>query len=550
MDVSYGLIFTLPGQGLLLHLDPLSLFFLVLLLPQIAASIVAGLRVTPGFWSFVTGMVLTILAGSVFVLVFGLGMMAFSVWSLAARVDVRRAAPYAGIMVFSMTCLVPALSLPVSSMAFILVVLGVAAMAGLAPFYSWRPRLYAALPASLSALLSGGAVNVAVYVLLRYVFVSAAGFQQPWWGVLLMALGAVSILYGALRASVEIDLGDSLFWSAVEEIGVVSLGVGVALWAKASLAPDVSGLALQAVLLGILAYGLFKPLMLIGVGEVRHAVGTTSLNWLGGLMRGMPRLGMLMLLGVSGVASLPLGPAFAPVFLLVHAIIGMALPGGIAAYVGAGLLLAVIGMAMTLMFLTALKIIGLGFLGRPHSLHAAAAEEVRRGPFLGMALLGGLCLPVALVPGLILFLCAPVVHLLAPLARTESLAYAPLTLLGLACVALVIAGFVQTRWGVRDLQETPAWNGGFDRPPAWLPFGDPHTQSTASGFAREIGRVVGLKSTLDPSRRCLLRPLLRLYLILTRFGASLDALLTHLTLPLLFITLMLVLLYFGWRQGG
>lgn len=535
---------------MLLHLDPLSLFFLVLLLPQTAASAIAGLRATAGFWVFVAGMGLTLLAGSIFLLIFGLGVIGLSVWGLTARADARRAAPYVGMMVFSLTCLVPALSLPVSSLAFILVVLGVGAMVGLVPFYGWMPRLFAAIPAPLSALLSGGAVNVAVYVLLRYVFITAAGVQQPWWGAVLMVLGAFSIIYGAFRAAIDVDLGDSLVWSRIEEIGMVFLGIGVALWAVASADLDLSGLALQAVLLNVLAYGLFKPLMFIGVGEVRHAVGTSSLNWLGGLMRGMPRLGVLMLLGATGIATLPLGPAFAPMFLLVHAVIGMALPGGIFACVGGAALLAVLGLAMALMLLTALKIIGLGFLGRPHSLHAAAAEEARRGPFIGMALLGGLCLPMALVPGLILLLCAPVVHLLAPLARTTSLAYAPLTLSGLACVALVAAGFAQARWSVRDLQETPAWNGGFDRPPTWLPFGDPHTQPTASGFSREARRVIGYNATIDPAGHFLWSPLLRVYLSLTRFGAVMNGLSPRLALLLLFAALMSVLLLFGLMQGG
>ncbi|MDE2318570.1 MAG: hypothetical protein KGK02_02610 [Rhodospirillales bacterium] len=551
---SIGLMFGLPGQGMHLHLDALSLLFVCILLPQTVAAALAGMRGSFTFWLFVLGMALALLAGDAFTLIFGFELMSAASWLLVMQGDARPATLYAGVAIFSGACLIPALFLPVSSLAFVLIALGAGAKAGLAPLHSWLPRAHPAPPAGVSALMSGGMVKVALYVLIRYAFVNLAPAEQPWWGVALAAAGALSVLIGALRAVLEVELKTVLACSTVEHVGLITVGLGLALYAKATGDAALSGLALQAALLCAVAHGLFKPLLFIGAGEVKHATGTTSLNWLGGLMRGMPRLGALMLLGAACMAALPLGPGFAPAFLLFHAAIGAAATGGILARIGFSGLLAVLGIGGALALAAAVRLIGLGFLGRPRSLHAAAAEDLRRGPYLAMALLGVLCAPVALVPGLILDLLNPVIMLLAPQADAPPLSYAPLTLLLLAGLAALAAGFVQTRWGTRGLREVAAWNGGFGRPPAWLPFGDPHTQASATGFAEPVMRLLGkglLGTTLaDPAERFLLLPLFRLQTRLIRLAERVRRATIRERLAFVFAVLVAFLLALGLGQGG
>lgn len=550
MDASYSVMFGLPGPGALLRCDPLSLFFCAILLPQVVASSLAGMRGSIGFWLTVVGMALTLLAGTPFMLVFGAGWVMTSIWCMVARADTRQALGLQMIMVFVVLCLVAGLVLPSASPAFVLVLIGTAAMAGLAPFYNGLPRTYAALPEAMSAVMSGGTINLAFYILIRFAFMTKSGWQQPWWGEGLMVVGALSVLVGALKAALEADLKEGLNWSSIATAGLIAIAIGIALQAKALDHPALTGLALQAALLFILAHSLFKPLLLIGAGEVKRAVGTTSLNWLGGLMRGMPRLGGLMLLGALGMAALPLGPAFAPVFLLVHAVIGAAMQGTVWAQLDGAVLLAVIGLGMGLLLLAALKIIGFGFLGRPRSLHAAAAEDALRGPFLGMVMLGILCLPVALVPEFVLFLCAPVIHALSPLAQTARLAYSPLTLCLLAGLALVVVALAQIRWGVRGLRETPAWNGGFGAPPVWLPFGDPHTQSSASGFVEPLNFILGRASFIDRADGFLRLKLRFLYKQALLLGGKMSKLSPRRWLAATFVVCLLVLWLFALAQGG
>jgi formate hydrogenlyase subunit 3/multisubunit Na+/H+ antiporter MnhD subunit len=547
-------MFGLPGQGMHVQLDALSLLFLCILAPQILASAVDGMSRSPAFWAFVTGMVLAVLAADAFTLIFGFELMSASSWLLVIRGDRKPATLYIGIAMFSAACLIPAVFLPASSLAFVLVFMGAGAKAGLFPLHVWLPRAHPAPPAGVSALMSGGMVKVALYILIRYGFIVFGSAAQPWWGTILIMAGAGSVLIGALRAMLEVEIKTLLACSTVEHVGLIAVGLGIALRAKAMGDADLAALALQAALLCAIAHGLFKPMLFLGAGGVKHATGTTSLDWLGGLIRGMPRLGILMLIAATGMAALPLGPGFAPEFLLLHAVIAAADTGGILARIGFTALLAGLGLSAALALGAAVRLIGIGFLGRPRSLHAAAAEDAPTRTITAMAFLAALCVPVALVPGLILDCLVPVIQQLAPGADPEPLAYAPLSL---ALLLLLIVGavlFALRKFAVRGTREVFAWNGGFGRPPIWLPFGDPMTQPSATGFAEPVRRAFGqgvlAKGGIDPSEAYLFAPLARVHLHLTRLAEMIRRATIRQRLAFVFGALVMFLLILGLVRGS
>jgi hydrogenase-4 component B len=425
---SVALMFGLPGQGMHLRIDALSALFLCILAPQTLAAAIAGMRGSVTFWAFILGMVLALLAADAFTLIFGFELMSAASWLLVLQGDRKPATLYAGIAMFSAACLIPAVFLPASSIAFLLVLLGTGAKAGLAPLHAWLPRAHPAPPAGVSAVMSGGMVKVALYILIRYGFIVFGAAAQPWWGALLIVAGAASVLIGALRSMLETEMKTALACSTIEHVGLIAVGLGIALRAKAMGDPALAALALQGALLCAIAHGLFKPMLFLGAGAIKQATGTTSLDWLGGLMRGMPRLGALMLLAAGGMAALPLGPGFAPEFLLLHAVIAAANTGGILARIGFTALLAGLGLATALTLGAAVRLIGIGFLGRPRTLHAAAAEDAKPATLAAIALLAACCIPVSLLPGLIVFALVPVIGLLVPGADPAPLAYAPLSL--------------------------------------------------------------------------------------------------------------------------
>jgi len=268
----------------------------------------------------------------------------------------------------------------------------------------------------------------------------------------------------------------------------------------------------------------------------------------------MPKLVLLMIGGAAGMAALPLGPGFAPEFILWHAAIAAAGTGGIVARIGFTALLAVLGLSAALALGAAVRLVGIGFLGRPRTLQAAAAEEARHWPLVGMALLAALCVPVALLPGLVLGMMTPVIRLLAPQADAPPLAYAPLSLAVLAGLVAVAAGFIFHRYGVRGSREVPAWNGGFGKPPPWLPFGDPVTQPSATGFGEPIARAIG-RGLLAPgggdlAEAFLLAPLVRLNMRCIRVAERIRRATIRQRLAFIFAALVAFLLALGLGEGG
>ena len=544
----------LPGRGMHLGIDPLSALFLCLLMPQVLAVAIALERKSVTFWVFVLGMVLALLAADSFALILGFELMSAASWLLVLRGDRRPATLYAGIALFSAACLIPAVFLPAGNLAFALLLLGAGAKAGLAPLHFWLPRAHPAPSAGVSAVMSGGMVKVALYVIIRYGFIVFGNAIEPWWGTALMLAGAASVLIGALRAMLEVELKTVLACSTVEHVGLIAVGLGIALRARAFDDPALASLALQAALLCATAHALFKPLLFLGAGAVKQATGTTSLDWLGGLMRGMPRLGVLMLVGTAGMAALPLGPGFAPEFLLLHAVIAAAGSGGVMAWIGFAGLLGVLGLSAALALGAAVRIIGFGFLGRPRSLRAASAEEAGRLNLIGMGILAACCVPLALTPGLVLRAVAPVISQAVPGAIPQPLAYAPLPLAVAMAMLAAIAFFALRRFGSRGEREVPAWNGGFGKPPVWLPFGDPATQPIASGFAEPVRRVLGAAvlgpSGLDPGEKFILAPLSRLHLRLTRIAEWVRRATIRQRLAFVFAVLVVFLLALGLGQDG
>jgi len=269
----------------------------------------------------------------------------------------------------------------------------------------------------------------------------------------------------------------------------------------------------------------------------------------------MPRTGFLVLVGCAGMAALPLGPGFAPEFLLLHAVIGAAARGGILGRIGFEALLAVLGLSAAMAVAAGVRIVGIGFLGRPRSLRAAAAEEdADKSVFFGMAVLAVCCVPVALAPGFLLALMQPVFSELVPKAAEQPLAYAPFPL------AVLLAGFAGAAWvvcrkfGARGEREVVAWQGGFGQPPAWLPFGDPATQPSGTGFAEPVMRAIGV-SLLgakggDPGEAYVLEPLRLLHVRMTRAAERVRRATIRQRLAFVFAALVMFLLALGLARGS
>ena len=96
------------------------------------------------------------------------------------------------------------------------------------PLHVWLPEAHPAAPSPVSALMSGVMLKTAIYGLLRVLF-DLLHAQLWWWGVVLLALGLATALFGVVFAAVQIDMKRLLAYSSIENIGLLVAGIGLAL---------------------------------------------------------------------------------------------------------------------------------------------------------------------------------------------------------------------------------------------------------------------------------------------------------------------------------
>ncbi|HSP92806.1 MAG TPA: proton-conducting transporter membrane subunit [Vicinamibacterales bacterium] len=279
---------------------------------------------------------------------------------------------------------------------FLLALLGFGSKAGLVPVHVWLPRAHPAAPSHVSALMSAVMVKLGIYGLLR-VALDLLGGGPAWWGVLLVAAGAVTALTGVLYALVDDDLKRLLAYSTVENVGLIVLGTGAGFLFLSLAQPTAAALAFAAALLHVVNHAAFKGVLFLGAGAVLHATGERDINRLGGLVKRTPWTAATFLVGALSIAALPPFNGFVSEWLLFQSF----LPGVASsrASVAVLLTLGVGALALTggLAAATFVKAFGISFLAMPRSPEAANAHEAGWAMRAGMVILALACPALAIL---------------------------------------------------------------------------------------------------------------------------------------------------------
>src|SRR5262249_6445554 len=147
---------------------------------------------------------------------------------------------------------------------------GAGCKAGLVPLHVWLPLAHPAAPSHVSALMSGVMTKVAVYGFIRVVF-DLLGVPGWWAGVVVLVLGGITAVLGVLYALMEHDLKRLLAYHTVENIGIIFIGVGLAMAFRANGLNAGAALALTAALFHVFNHAVFKSLLFFGAGAVLTA---------------------------------------------------------------------------------------------------------------------------------------------------------------------------------------------------------------------------------------------------------------------------------------
>jgi hydrogenase-4 component B len=368
---------------------------------------------------------------------------------------------------------------------FLLAVAGFGIKAGLMPLHVWLPSAHASAPSHVSALMSGVLLKIGVYGLVRITSL----FPHPplWWGGLLLGLGVVSGVLGVVFAIGQHDVKRLLAYHSIENIGIIVLGLGLALAGRTLGQPAWVLLGLGGALLHVWNHALFKSLLFYSAGSVIHATHTREIDHLGGLGKAMPYTGLAFLLGALAICGLPPLNGFVSELLiylgLFRTLGGDGQPSwDVAAFAAPAL--ALIGALAVACFV---KVYGVVFLGAARSEHAAHAHECGPTMLAPMAVLAACCLVIGLAPALAAPLLEDAVAAWMPLPYEQTLALtelAPLdwiSITGILLAVLLVLGTLVFRLLVRSKEttQTPTWDCGYAAP-------SPRMQYTSSSFAQML----------------------------------------------------------------
>lgn len=352
---------------------------------------------------------------------------------------------------------------------FILFLAGFGMKAGLFPMHVWLPEAHPAAPSHVSALMSGVMIKTGIYGILRTTAAVGGQTSLHTAGMILLAAGIVTGLWGIILAATQNDVKRLLAYSSIENIGVILIGIGVAALGKASGNQVVAMAGIAGALLHTVNHSFFKSLLFFGAGNLLTALRTTSLDNLGGVARHMPMTALLFLTGTVAICALPPLNGFVSELLIYLGLFDSVASGCDTLAAAAGLAaLALIGGIALLAFT---KLYGTVFLGAPRTHEVAESREVDNGRIAAMALpLAGI-LFVGLFPGVAtgvvtraagFFLPTPADTadwLLAPALRTAGRT--------VWLLLLVAGGLYWLRRRLlrnRPVSEGPTWGCGFTAP--------------------------------------------------------------------------------------
>ncbi len=280
---------------------------------------------------------------------------------------------------------------------FWLALAGFGVKAGLFPLHVWLPSAHANAPSHVSAIMSGVAVKMGLYGIMRF-----SGWLPvpPAAGWVVIGLGAASALLGMAFAVAQTDVKRLLAYCTVENVGIILSGLGAALLAATHGDAPWGRLALAGALLHVWNHGLFKSLLFFGAGSVVHGTGTREMSRLGGLWRTMPWTAGLFAFGAIAVCGLPPLNGFVGEWLVYLGLFDAVTSRSPAAWaaIPAVIMLATAGALALASFTKAGAMI---FLGAPRTSAAAHAHE--SGPWMRapMLVLAGGCAALALGPVLL-----------------------------------------------------------------------------------------------------------------------------------------------------
>lgn len=202
------------------------------------------------------------------------------------------------------------------------ILIGLAVKTPTFPFHTWLPSAHTDAPAIGSAVLAGVLLKMGTYGFVR---IAMPMLPEAWraWAWLIIVVGIISVLYGALVALAQEDLKRMVAYTSVNHMGYVVLAVGVA-GLGGDGTEDARRLAIVGAETQMVSHGFITAALFLLVGVLRDRAGTYDLSAYGGLAGPAPRFAALFAIGAFASLGLPGFSGFIAEFQIFAGAVGTA----------------------------------------------------------------------------------------------------------------------------------------------------------------------------------------------------------------------------------
>lgn len=201
-----------------------------------------------------------------------------------------------GVVDFSfatINALMPQTSEAFQAIVFVLLFFGFMVKMPSVPFHTWLPDAHVEAPTGGSVLLAGVMLKMGSYGIIR-VCLEAFPLGAEYWQWVIIAIGLISMVYGAYACIAQTDLKKMVAFSSISHMGMVMLGIGC-----------LSDIGITFAIFQMFAHGLISAMLFMVCGFTGHALGTREMPLLGGLAGRMPMYATFMMIAFMASLGLP-----------------------------------------------------------------------------------------------------------------------------------------------------------------------------------------------------------------------------------------------------
>lgn len=181
-----------------------------------------------------------------------------------------------------------------AQIAFTFIFIGIGTKAGLAPMHTWLPDGHSEAPSPISAMMSGILLNLALYMIIRFYIIIKMIDGLTNMKYLFIAFGCLSLLISAFSILKQTNYKRLLAFSSVENIGIISLGIGIG-----------GPIGIFGALLHSLIHAVSKSLLFLVSGNILSQYKTKRIDRIERLIKTMPVNSIFLILGILAITGVP-----------------------------------------------------------------------------------------------------------------------------------------------------------------------------------------------------------------------------------------------------